>query len=101
MLPTDVSPPTTGTLARLSDRRVRQFYDPDHFLAKRLKTDARPPQLDPDCCTQKGVFWDLMAVYSPAAQWTDRMPIAAFFNGPVVDVIDGLERVFSGKDGKH
>jgi hypothetical protein len=97
MLPTDVSAPTTGTLARLSDRRVRQFYDADHLLAKRLKADARPPQPDPDCCTQKDVFWDLMAIYPPGAQWTDRAPVAAFFNGPVVDVIDGLERVLSEK----
>jgi hypothetical protein len=97
MLLTDISPPTTGTLARLSDRRVRQFYDPDHLLAKHLNADARPPQPVPDCCTQKGVFWDLMAIYPAGGSWTDRLPVATFFNGPVVDAIDGLERVFSGK----
>jgi len=97
MLPTDMSQPTTGTLARLSDRRVRQFYDSDHLFAKRLEEDARPPQPVPDCCTRKGVFWDLMAIYPPGAEWTDTMPVAPFFNGTVVDVTDGLEKALGGK----
>jgi len=35
----------------------------------------------------------LMAIYPPGEQWTGSIPAAAFFNGPVIDVIDGLERV--------
>jgi hypothetical protein len=95
MLATDKSAPTTGTLARLSDKRVRQFYDADHLIATRLKADARPPQPVQDCCLQKGVLWDLMAIYPSGGQWTDQMPIATFFTGPVVDVIDGLEKALS------
>jgi hypothetical protein len=92
MLPTDVSAPTTGTLARLSDRRVRQYYDADHVLAKRMKQDARPPQPVQECCTRQGILWDLMAVYAPGEEWTNKLPTAAIFNGPVVDVTDGLTR---------
>jgi hypothetical protein len=33
-----------------------------------------------------------MGIYAPGEKWTDRMPVAMFFNGPVVDVIDGLEK---------
>ena len=91
MLPTDFSAPATGTLARLSDRRVRQYYDADHLLAKRMTLDARPPQPEPDCCTRKGILWDLTAIYSIGDQWTDKIPVASFFNGPVVDTVDGLE----------
>jgi hypothetical protein len=29
--------------------------------------------------------------YPTGAQWTDRLPAAAFFNGPVVDIEPGLE----------
>src|SRR5690349_8904262 len=97
MLPTDLSPPTTRTLARLSDRRVRQFYDADHVLAGQMKADARPPQPVQDCCTRNGHLWDLMAIYASGDKWTDKMPIATFFNGPVVDVIDGLEKALTGK----
>lgn len=97
MLLTDRSAPTSGTLSRLSDRRVRQFYDPDHLMAKRLKADARPPQPEPDCCTQKGILWDLMAVYAPGAGWADKVPVAIVFNGPVVDVIDSLAQALGRK----
>jgi hypothetical protein len=97
MLPTDLSAPTTGTLARLSDKRVRQFYDADHLFAKRLKLDAQPPQPIPDCCTRRDILWDLMAIYPSGPTWTDRIPAATVFNGPVVDVIDALEKALTGK----
>ena len=97
MLPTDHGAPTSGTLARLSDRRVHQYYDADHLLAKRLKADARPPQPVPDCCTREGVLWDLIAVYPARVQWTDVLPIATLFNGPVVEAVIGLENVLRGK----
>lgn len=98
MLATDVSAPATRTLARLSDPRVRQYYDPDHLFAKRMGADARPPQPVPDCCTRKGILWDLMAIYPVRAMWTDKMPTAAIFNGTVVDVVDGLDHAL--KAGK-
>ena len=97
MLATDISQPTTGTLGRLSDRRVRQFYDGDHVLAERMKADVRPPQPVQDCCDRNNILWDLMAIYAPGDKWTDKMPIATFFNGPVVDVTAGLEKVLGGK----
>lgn len=91
MLPTDVGAPVTRTLARLSDRRVRQYYDPDHLVAARLAEDARAPQPEPDCCTQNDILWDLLVVYPPSLTWDERMPVATIFNGPVVDVTAGLE----------
>ena len=97
MLATDVSAPGTRTLARLSDPRVRQYYDPDHLLAKRMAADARAPQPTPDCCTRKGILWDMMAIYPKRAVWADKMPIADIFNGTVVDVVDGLAQVLAGK----
>ena len=97
MLPTDQSPPTSGALGRLSDRRVRQYYDAEHVLAKRLKTEARSPQPIPDCCTRQGVLWDLIAVYPAGVAWTDKLPVATFFNGPVVDAIDGFENALRRK----
>jgi len=37
-----------------------------------------------------------MAIYPPGAEWSDRMPVAVFFNGTVVDVVDGLEKALRG-----
>lgn len=97
MLPTDQSAPTSGTLARLSDHRVRQYYDAEHLLAKRLKADARSPQPVPDCCTREGILWDLIAIYPAGPQWTDTLPVATFLNGPVVDAVGGLENILRGR----
>ena len=90
MLPTDITAPTTGVLSRLSDPRVQQYWDEDHVLANRLKHDAREPQPIQECCVRNGILWDLAALYPPQVRWEGAMPPAVVFNGPVVDVIDGL-----------
>ena len=92
MLPTDWWAPTTAVLRRLSDARVRQYWDPDHVFAKRLEADARPPQPTQQCCVRSGVLWDLAAVYRAGVTWTDRLPTATMFNGPVVDAIGEIEK---------
>ena len=89
--PTDWSPPTTFAMSRIPDRRVQQYWDPDHVLAKRLSTDARSPQPEPDCCVQSGVLWDIAAVYPKGVRWDDRMPPADVFNGPVIDITSSIE----------
>ena len=73
-------------LARIPDLREHQYWDPGHLLAQRLAGDARDPQPKQKCCVRDGFLWDLTAVYPPGVKWTDRMPPATFFNGPVVKV---------------
>ena len=96
MLPTDWSAPSSSVLRRLSDGRVRQYWDPNHVLATQMKKDARSPQPEQDCCVRAGVLWDLAAVYPAGTLWSDRMPTASMFNGPVVDVIPGIEEALPG-----
>lgn len=60
-------------------------------MAKRLATDRRKPQPEEECCERAGILWDLVAVYPVDPIWTDRLPIALMFNGPVVDVQADLE----------
>jgi hypothetical protein len=91
MLPTDWAAPASSALRRLSDQRVQQYWDPNHLLATQMKKDARGPQPEQDCCIRSGVLWDLAAVYPPGSVWSDRMPTATLFNGPVVDVTDSIE----------
>jgi len=71
-------------LGRLTDPRVKQFWDSNHLIAKQLAKDARPPQPEPGCCTRNGILWDLVAVYPPDAVWTQTMPPAVLFDGAVV-----------------
>lgn len=91
MLATDLGAPTSLVLQRLKDLRVRQYWDPGHSLAQRLSADAQPAQPKQHCCEQKGILWDLAAVYPPGELWTDRVPAAVYFDGPVVKQQAGLE----------
>ena len=91
MLPTDWSAPSRSVLGRLSDPRVQQYWDPDHVLATQMAQDSRPPQPEQDCCVRSDILWDLAAVYPPGAAWSERMPPAVVFNGPVVDIVKDIE----------
>jgi hypothetical protein len=86
ILPTDWIPPTTGTLSRLSDHRVRQYWDKDHRMAKAM-AGSRVGEPNPDCCNRNGTLWDLIAVYPAGSEWRETLPRATIFNGPVVAVM--------------
>ena len=94
MLSTDWAAPASSALGRLSDGRVRQYWDPNHLLATQMKKDARAPQPEQDCCLRSGILWDLAAVYPPGSIWSERMPAATVFNGPVVDVTEAIGDAF-------
>jgi len=100
MLPTDWRPPSGCTLARIPDRRVRQFWDPDHLIASALSEFAKqkPEQPHPQCCVQKGFNWDEVILYAPHSQWKDA-PAAVFWNGPVVRAVPSLEKAFKEQLG--
>ena len=91
ILPTDWSAPGAIALRRLHDRRVRQFWDPDHRIAAAIKKVEASGALHPDCCERKGFLWDLTAAYAPGARWGDALPEPVLLNGPVVDTVTGLE----------
>jgi len=83
ILLTDWSAPTDFALRRLSDHRVRQFWDKDHTVARAMAR-SRDPDAKPDCCNRHGVLWDLIAVYPAGAEWGENLPPATVFNGPIV-----------------
>jgi hypothetical protein len=92
MLATDWGTPSRSTLARISDRRARQFWDPKHLVSLQLSRFkmAKPGQQEPDCCQDGGVYWDEAILYAPHSQWKE-MPVPVFWNGPVWRIIPGLE----------
>jgi len=91
ILVTDWKKPGASVAKRIADTRARQFWDKEHLVARQLAKDARAPQPQPDCCNRAGILWDLVAVYAPDAVWTDTMPPATLFQGPVVDLEQDIE----------
>jgi hypothetical protein len=96
ILLTDWSAPNTLVLKRLTDARVRQYWDRRHLLAHWMAKDARPPQPAQNCCERNGALWDLVAVYPKHSRWTDTLSPATVFDGPVVDVIGDVEAALVG-----
>ncbi len=84
-------------MSTLSDARVRQYWDPSHLVSTRLEADAHPPQPTPDCCRQRDMLWDVAAVYPAGATWSDRLPAAVVFNGPILDVTSAIEAAIGGR----
>jgi hypothetical protein len=92
ILATDWRPPSGSALGRIADNRARQFWDPKHVVSSELKDRATrtPPQPKPDCCIQKGFYWDEAILYPAGSHWKDTLP-SLFWNGPVVKVIPSLD----------
>lgn len=93
ILTTDWRSPTRSTLARLPDPRVRQFWDKNHVVSAALTVMAagHPPQPRPDCCIDKGFYWDEAILFPPGARWNGSAN-SAFWNGPVVKAAPGVEK---------
>lgn len=83
ILPTDWRPPSSSTLAKFSDIRAQQFWDPKHEVAKALSRIAKP---DPG----EKFHWDEAILYAPHSRWKDA-PRSLFWRGPVYRVIPGLQ----------
>ena len=95
ILATDWGKPGTGALHRLSDSRVRQFWDADHSVAKALEQSSQGRTLQPSCCFQDGIWWDLMAVYPPGATWNETLPEPVLLEGTVDDAAPKFESLIT------
>jgi hypothetical protein len=88
VLATDLSAPSTITLRRIHDARVKQYWDRNRVLSHAMGEHDRP-----------SVVWDYIAVYKPEKIWTDMPPQPEFTGGPVVRFIEGtrkaLETIYS------
>lgn len=96
MLATDWRSPSRMNLARISDQRARQFWDPTHLVAQELNRFAKDhaAQPEPECCFDKGFYWDDAILYVPQSRWKDAAP-PLFLNGPVWKQIPGLEKALN------
>lgn len=98
ILATDWRKPSGNILARIYDRRVRQFWDPNHLVAEDLARMAkqRLGQPEPDCCVRKGFHWEEAILYAPHSSWRDE-PTPVFWKGPVFRNAASLDKAFTGQ----
>ena len=81
VLGTDLSAPSTVTLRRIHDSRVKQYWDRNRILSHAMGKHDRP-----------SVVWDYIAVYKPEQIWTDAPPQPEFTGRPVVRFIEGTRK---------
>jgi hypothetical protein len=88
VLATDLSAPSTFTLRRIHDARVKQYWDRNRALSKAMGEHDRP-----------SIVWDYIAVHKPEQIWTDAPPQPEFKGRPVVrfieDVRKALQTIYS------
>lgn len=92
ILATDWRSPGLAALARIPDQRAKQFWDPDHLIAQALSQIAKKKHglPKPNCCVNKGFFWDEVILYSNNSKW-QQAPPAVFWDGPVLYEVSGIE----------
>lgn len=81
VLPTDLRAPSTITLGRIHDRRVKQYWDSDRVLSHAMGEHGR-----------SSVVWDYIAVYKPEQLWAEAPPQPEFTGRPVVRFIEGARK---------
>jgi len=93
VIKTDLGPPTTRTLARISDPRAVQFWDPHRLVSAALLQAVRavPWRLEPDL-TRSPIVWDFVGVYPAGTQWKGDIPFPAYLTLPVARQIDGVRQ---------
>lgn len=93
VIPTDLAPPTTRALARIGDRRVAQYWDPDRALSEDIVRSvlAAPDRYDlDDALYEDSIVWDAVALFAPGVRWEHEFPAPAFYGFPVVTAVAGL-----------
>ena len=84
VLQTDWATPPTATLSLIADRRVRQYWDPDRSLSKRM--GEKPGE-------SETIIWDWVGIYPPGIRWDCASPPEPVYQDiPVVRAADAFEQ---------
>ena len=93
VIATDLAPPTTGAMARLSDRRVAQYWDHRRVLSadivRALLADPGRYALEEEVDAGT-IVWDTVALFPEDARWERDLPVPAFYGAPVAEAAPGL-----------
>ena len=98
VIASDIAPPGTRAMARISDDRVSQYWDPERALSDAfLDAAAEPGHPWHEEASGITIVWDFVAHYAPGVRWDDAPPLPDFHGYPIVDVEDELRSVLAGR----
>lgn len=90
VIASDLGPPTTSVLARVSDARAVQFWDESRSLSKSMVAAREDTWLVPEgeSAPSPGmIIWDFVAVFPPGGYWRSHL-IPTSHCDPVVECIE-------------
>ena len=99
---TDLAPPTTGVLSRVSDPRAVQLWDRSRALSGLLVRTARKEWKDSpqvEALKDDSIVWDCVLVFSAGRRWEKAPPRPDFADCPVVNVIDAVRKSLAESAG--
>ncbi|OFX20225.1 MAG: hypothetical protein A2V77_16600 [Anaeromyxobacter sp. RBG_16_69_14] len=89
---TDFAPPSTRRLASISDARVAQYWDPNHFVSDMVTSSAWAAQegifTQGEKVGAKVVAWDLILLFPRGSCAGGGLPEPMFHGNPVVTRLD-------------
>ena len=91
----DRQPPNSLVLARVSDPRTIQWWDPHRLLSKVMQRDYPADTLiamQDTTGTPPPVIWNLVAMWRPGVTWTDHLPLPDFSGHPIDENVGAFRR---------
>jgi hypothetical protein len=93
VLDSDAQPPSPRALARITDRRASQYWDPHLHVASAagpvLQRDPAPV-IGKESLVAGEIVWDFAGVYAPGIEWRNTFPVPDLKAAPVADAFDAL-----------
>jgi hypothetical protein len=100
VLGSDLGPPSDENIARVSDLRAHQYWDPKLLLSNEFLalTQAFPEKFSEEHkkeLARRNLIWDAVVVFDPGVTWKGMLPFPDYSGGPVVDVTEPFSKKLS------
>src|SRR5262249_43919776 len=95
ILPSDLAPPDSAPLARLTDPRAQHYWDPKLLVSAEVVKSWRARGV-PEGAPADAKAWDRALVFQEGARWDDMLPAPVFDDGPIFPKTAALKRALLG-----
>ena len=95
ILPSDLGPPDSAAVARLTDPRARHYWDPKRLVSAEVVRMWRARN-QPEGAPADAKAWDRALVFPEGARWDDMLPSPVFDDGPIFPKTAALKRALLG-----